>query len=371
MRLRRCTIERFKKFDPPGIEVIFSNKATEEVADRFLILGDNASGKTTILQAIALTLSLAQRKARDVQGFGWTGFAADRLSVHGEPMVELEVEFTDDEIAATREAASQWRKSVGKRATFVEPGDSKVVRLRLEGSVVRTAGQENELFQFQGRSYVAAIARFYAPARALFHRLPGVFWYDQFRNIALSGAREEPVPDGASGEGTQAPGADIPFGASVQQLDGLLKSWYRVRQDKGPHPVRDFLGDLEKLYQGMFPGRTFAGIESVYGSGPTPTGDRFVLGDGKHTYALGEMSSGEQTVFPLLFDFVRQQIHRSVVLIDEIDLNLHPPLAQALFGLLPRLGEGNQFLVTTHSRAVSNLVSPHTIYRLPEGRPCL
>jgi len=50
------------------------------------------------------------------------------------------------------------------------------------------------------------------------------------------------------------------------------------------------------------------------------------------------MSAGEQAIFPILFEFVRQQIHRSVVLIDEVDLNLHPPLAQMLLGLLPRLG---------------------------------
>jgi AAA domain, putative AbiEii toxin, Type IV TA system len=95
-----------------------------------------------------------------------------------------------------------------------------------------------------------------------------------------------------------------------------------------------------------FPGRSFAGVEEIF-DGPTPTDDRFVLTDGSRTYTLGEMSSGEQSIFPILFEFVRQQIHRSVVLIDEIDLNLHPPLAQLLLGLLPRLGEGNQFLFTT------------------------
>ncbi len=120
-----------------------------------------------------------------------------------------------------------------------------------------------------------------------------------------------------------------------------------------------------------FPGRTFAGVEPIFGNGPTPTDDRFVLCDGKHTYALGEMSAGEQSVFPILFEFVRQQIHRSVVLIDEIDLNLHPPLAQTLLGLLPQLATGNQFLFTTHARAISTLVSPHAIHRLPEVRPCL
>jgi hypothetical protein len=363
MRLRRCTIERFKKFDPPGVEIDFRNQKSGAVADRYLILGDNAAGKTTILQAVALTLALAQRKVGDVQHFGWTGWAADRLFAHGDPVVELEVEFEEDEIAATREAARRWwdifhpTQSEG----FREPGNSRIVTLRLEGARVRSIGRPEEMHQFYGRSYVAQAAKTDPRLRNLFPRLPGVFWYDQFRNIALSGARESQGNDGA----------DKGFGIGVARLDEILKSWHRAREERGPHPVRDYVAQLQDLYSTAFPGRTLAGIEPIYDSGPTPTGDRFVLNDGKHTYALGEMSAGEQSVFPILFEFVRQQIHRSVVLIDEIDLNLHPPLAQTLLGLLPLLGTGNQFLFTTHARTISTLVSPHAIHRLPEGRPCL
>jgi hypothetical protein len=366
MKLRRCTIENFKKFDSPGIEIDFRNDATGAVADRYLILGDNASGKTTVLQAIALTLALAQRKIGDVQHFGWTGWAADRLFAHGEPIVELEVEFVEDEIAATREAARRWWNIFHPTQSggFREPGDSAIVKLRLEGARVRSLGHESEIHQFQGRSYVAQAVSTDPRLRELFPRLPGVFWYDQFRNIALSGAREPPDHD-------QASDLDLQFGVGVTRLDKILKAWYRTREQPGPHPARDYVGELQRLYGMAFPGRTFAGVEPVFNNGPTPTDDRFLLSDGKHTYVLGEMSAGEQSVFPLLFEFVRQQIHRSVVLIDEIDLNLHPPLAQTLLGLLPKLGTDNQFLFTTHARAISTLVSPHTIHRLPEGRPCL
>ena len=52
------------------------------------------------------------------------------------------------------------------------------------------------------------------------------------------------------------------------------------------------------------------------------------------------MSAGEQAVFPVLFEFVRQQVRNSVVMIDEIDLNLHPPEAQWLLSALPALAPG-------------------------------
>lgn len=96
-----------------------------------------------------------------------------------------------------------------------------------------------------------------------------------------------------------------------------------------------------------------------------------MLSDGNRTYDIEEMSSGEQSVFPMLYEFVRQRIRNSVVLIDEIDLNLHPPLAQSLLASLPRLGPSCQFIFTTHSRAISELVSPHEVHRLEGGRPCL
>jgi hypothetical protein len=41
-----------------------------------------------------------------------------------------------------------------------------------------------------------------------------------------------------------------------------------------------------------------------------------------HSDDIVEMSAGEQSVFPIFYEFVRQQIAHSVVLIDEIDLNL-------------------------------------------------
>ena len=96
-----------------------------------------------------------------------------------------------------------------------------------------------------------------------------------------------------------------------------------------------------------------------------------MLSDGYRTYDIQEMSAGEQSVFPMLYEFVRQQIRNSVVLIDEVDLNLHPPLAQAVLQALPVMGPNCQFLLTTHSRTISTLISQEQIYRLEGGRLCL
>jgi hypothetical protein len=359
MKIRRVVIENFKRFGPPsgGLELKIENSALGELADRFLLLGDNGSGKTTVLQAIALTLSLAARRTRDVAEFRWAGWLPERYMQHGPPVVELDVTFEDSEIVATQEAARLWYEHFQPPQHFVEPGSDHDVKLRLVGTHVDAPTKA--LYQFGGRGYAAQIASHDGRARALFARLPGVFWFDQFRNVTV-------VRD------AHADQADKAFDyTGILQIRERLKTWSSKRQKLGPHPEQDFLGELEHLYREVFPGRSFAGLEDVYGDGPTPIDERFVLTDGHRTYALEEMSAGEQSVFPILFEFVRQQIHHSVVLIDEIDLNHHAPLAQRVCGLLPRLGRDNQFIFTSHNQAVVDVVSPHTVYRLPGEVLCL
>jgi predicted ATP-binding protein involved in virulence len=90
----------------------------------------------------------------------------------------------------------------------------------------------------------------------------------------------------------------------------------------------------------------------------------FYLFDGQHQYELSEMSGGERAIFPMIFDFAYWNICNSVVLIDELELHLHPPLQQGLLKALRKLGKNNQFIITTHSEAVTSIVSEESIRRL-------
>lgn len=51
------------------MEVLFKNQTLNAVSNRFLVLGDNGTGKTTLLQAIALPLALATKQIRRVTDF--------------------------------------------------------------------------------------------------------------------------------------------------------------------------------------------------------------------------------------------------------------------------------------------------------------
>jgi predicted ATP-dependent endonuclease of OLD family len=368
MKIESVQLTNFKRFKSLFID--FKNKASGDIATQFLILGDNGSGKTTVLQAIALCLSLAARRTRSIEDFDWTGWLPGRYERWGRPRIELVVHFSDDEIKATQEAARRWYDRGAdrpERPSYVEPPQSNIVTLRLDGERYST-GVAGQHFLFQGRSYAASLLRTDPSARDLFERLPGIFWFDQFRNLATP-AEVRRAEEGEEDLEDQ-PSSRISFSVGVVRLREHLNRWKLAKLAKGP-PTRghDFLLDLENLYRRVFPGRSFGDPEPMYRGGvPSPADYYFILSDGNRTYDIEEMSAGEQSIFPMLYEFVRQQIKNSVVLIDEVDLNLHPPLAQTLVGLLPLIGPNCQFVYTTHSRAISGVASPEQVYRLEGGR---
>jgi AAA domain, putative AbiEii toxin, Type IV TA system/AAA ATPase domain len=366
MKVESISIQDFKLFE--NITVSFQNKTLQEVSNRFLVLGDNATGKTSLLQAIALPLALATRQIRSVSEFDWIGFVPGRYAQWGMPQIELLVSFEAEEIEKTRQVAQRWYEaqpeSFRSVRPFIEIGSSRVVRLILEGETCR-ADTHAEYLQFQGRFYALQLLKTDPGIRSLFSSLPGFFWFDQFRNLGSQVSEIE-----TNGNGQSEGSGRVAYDFGVDQLREYLNGW-TLSQLSRTYRI-DYLTELQTLYRKIFPGRSFAGVEPMPGVGAPMSKDfYFLLDDGHRTYDIVEMSAGEQAVFPILYEFVRQQIAHAIVLIDEIDLNLHPPVAQSLVSQLPKIGPTCQFIITTHSDAVSNMIGQDETYRLPGGSLCL
>ncbi|MEA5617020.1 AAA family ATPase [Cronbergia sp. UHCC 0137] len=367
MKVESIYIQNFKKIQ--DLRVSFKNKILDEVSDRFLILGDNGSGKTTLLQAIALPLALATGRIQKVSDFDWIGFLPGRYWRWGTPRIELEVSFEEEELEATREIAKIWYHSLPpdfRPDPFIVPGNSRVVKVILNGEHWKVGDNtQAERAQFRGRYYAQSfINRGDQSVRHYFSQLPGIFWFDQFRNLG--------TPSQEAGEGNKELRSETSFELGVGRLRQYLIRWKR-KQEAGINYENDYLKQLEKLYKKVFPDRCFAEYLEELPSLDSPTEEitYFLLNDGNRTYDVAEMSAGEQSIFPILYEFVRQQIAYSVVLIDEIDLNLHPSSSQFLTGQLMRIAPTCQFIITTHSEAVSNVISESDIYRLSGGVLCL
>jgi energy-coupling factor transporter ATP-binding protein EcfA2 len=86
--------------------------------------------------------------------------------------------------------------------------------------------------------------------------------------------------------------------------------------------------------------------------------------DGANEYTYEGLSSGEKNVLLLLIRFVAERIHRSVVMIDELELNQHPIWQRRLLHMLPKMGDDNQIIATTHSPYLRDAVRPDAVVDL-------
>jgi energy-coupling factor transporter ATP-binding protein EcfA2 len=354
MKVQKLCLRNFKRFNK--LDLDFRDRETGLAEDLIVLVGQNGSGKSSILQAIAAMLGAATDRLSGPAELEWPGFdlsladAAWALPIG----IEVDVEFSRDEIEATREYFT--RTDMGQDQDKLPPGQSPVVTLRYNPDEGRVeAPMSAEFFQFHGRRYARMILKYAQEGARLFEQVGDVFWYTEHRTTnSLTPAESN--------------GQIITYDMNLlrRRMSDLFNFHERVQRGKYTlRPgQRDLFADIERAYQTVFPGHRF--------DGPVPRTEMeevlaepwFYLFDGSHQYELGEMSGGERATFPMIFDFANWAIHNSVILIDELELHLHPPLQQGLLKALRNLGENNQFIVTTHSDVVTSIVSEESIRRL-------
>lgn len=359
MHLRRLHIENFKGLKQLDVSFIREDGSVRPLT---LLLGANGSGKTSVLQAIALVLSLATRKIAEPGDFTWPGFLLERIGSGGHTRIELELEFPGDELVVTRKLFDEWqptiRRDLANSASV--PSDTPQITLVYQDGRLRCEQGDSALSQCLGRYFIRTILRTNPWLRRQFRSVGDVFWFDQNRNLLVK--NEETFRSDATGE--TMPGIEV--------LRQYLITWYAVHSSPRKATQTDYLHRLEALFARVFPGTRFVGVEPRPGlSATSPSDSYFLLQQEGRTYDLAEMSSGEQAVFPLIYEFVRLEIARSIVLIDELELHLHPPAQQTLLASLRTLSPDCQFLVTSHSPYLESAVPDDEEIRLKGGLLCL
>lgn len=73
------------------------------------------------------------------------------------------------------------------------------------------------------------------------------------------------------------------------------------------------------------------------------------------------LSSGEREVVNIVFDFLLRSPQHCIVLFDEPELHLHPELSYKLLQTLSGIGEGNQFIFSTHSPEIISASLENTV----------
>lgn len=356
MKILTLSLQYFKRFYDKKLD--FRDSETGLAKDIIVLVGKNGSGKSTILQAIAAMLGTATGRLKSPIQLDWPGYdlALVNHAWSRPPGVQAEFSFTPDEIKATQEYFE--RSFMAGDQSRIKPGSDLSVKLRLDFDRLQVlADTSTKYYQFRGREYASIILRNAPEGHGLFKRVGTVFWYTEHRTTNSLTPLEEN-------------GKPIKFDLDLirRRLSDFMG--FHERISRGERQLRsgerDLFADLERAYQAVFPRRRF--------DGPVPRAEIdevlaepwFYFYDGSHTYELSEMSGGERSVFPMLFDFANWNIHNSVILIDEFELHLHPPLQQSFLQALRNLGENNQFIITTHSDAVANLIPTDSLYRLED-----
>ncbi len=360
MKLEKIQIENFRGIK--HLELDFQDEL-ERVQDVVPVVGPNTSGKTSILDAITLCLGSTTEI--------WTmrpdlvispASLVRRGSIRAR--VSCTVRFSDAEIAATKEIFERAEHPdaakipTANRVTvhweYPDPKDQHKRGLnRFEPA--------SAYLLFKGRK--VAIRHFHVPGVSPHNlqSLGGVFMVDQ-RRTGLSQrispqlrARLAPPPTTSGMDGTQAAQAPGDYAQDAREILINLAARAQAPQDPEATEREDFelLCDLyAKVCQphrikGLF--NTEAGLDMEF-EGP------------QGVYLFDGLSSGQMMLLLLLLQFAKDRIHSSIVMLDELELHLHPLWQTRLYVNLDELGRDNQIFFTTHSTHLRNIVRDKTIH---------
>lgn len=350
MKVQSIQLKYFKKFR--DYELDFTDSETGLARNLIVLIGMNGAGKTSILQAIAATLGEATGRLQRLSELEWPGFNYELLGSNWgkfEPEVNLKVQFSNEELQSVQEF-QQKLENMGRN--LYPPDEQNIVTLKWRNQKVE-ADTAAELFQFKGRQCAKQLLR--AEGFNVFERVGTVLWYTEQRT-STSLTTEDP---------------NRKLEITDDTLRDRLSKWRQFHQDVVSGKIeklrpgqKDLYAEIEKLYQTVFPERSFEGPVLREGVDDILSEPWFYLYDGKNQYEISEMSGGERATFPMLMDFASWNIHNSVILIDEIELHLHPPMQQALLRALTKLGKNNQFIITTHSDYIEQIVPEAYIVKL-------
>jgi predicted ATPase len=91
-----------------------------------------------------------------------------------------------------------------------------------------------------------------------------------------------------------------------------------------------------------------------------------LFSDGTYEYRYDGLSSGEQMLLAFLIRLVSDNIHESILLVDELELHLHPIWQRKILHALPRIGKRNQLIATTHSPYLREVLPTEAVIELGE-----
>jgi energy-coupling factor transporter ATP-binding protein EcfA2 len=406
MKLAKVEIENFRHLGGRGQPLTLDfTDAVGRVRDFTLLVGPNASGKTTILDAI--TAALAPGLGMPTLRPGFT--LSPRTVVHRGALhakVTCRLHFSPEEIAATRSLfqLAELRQEVPDmrevQFTWVYPDPRKPSEFTSwsANAGTSTVQAHRPSLAISGQAMVSGTPTFpvetipqlpsprghskYEPA-AGWTPLAGRFVAAQLLSTGRVDWNWFDQMGGVFTFDQERTGLGKTISRQVWNIIHGTTEGGRENEDLRTTDPRTILIDL--ALQSLVPPLSPAGGEAdafrqiqeryarvcaprkLVGAVRDDLGEFEInFSDGENEYTYAGLSSGEKNVLLLLIRFVAERIHRSVVLIDELELNQHPIWQRKLLHMLPQMGDDNQIIATTHSPYLRDAVRPDAVIDLGE-----
>ena len=340
MKLQQATIENYRAIE--RLEMPLHPRLT-------VLHGDNGHGKTSVLSAIAVGLAVIPKIADMALGASDTRSYPDFLDSDfrkaGEPKVSLKT---------TTGEQWHWRRTRSGQST----GDLQYQH-SLEAAIKEIVGQD-----------IAGIW----PVLDL----PIVAFYDTDRAVGTIRKPARPGRnDNRGGRYTRYPALD---GALTPTDFRALFDWFYDRENEEIRQQRELrsfdykdpsLDAVRQAIEAMLPGISRPRAANPFRFVVSKTSDSGET----ETLELEQLSGGYRIVLALAADLARRMAQgnphlddplqsEAIVLIDEVDLHLHPSWQQRVLPDLMRTFPNAQFIVSTHSPQVLTTVKAEHIVEL-------
>ena len=309
-----------------------------------LIVGVNGVGKSSVLDALSVCLSAYVKRANGLRGRARSFFSSD-----------------------IRVGASALSVECGSRIGSMEhryvihrPRETSAPQQAREGVPRKQVHETPTKLSFLGE-----------PPRIATGREPGG------RPLAVLFSTNRAVPSGrAPSKAVAAGGTDAAFGDAFANRElrlGEIAAWMRAQQSLQSERAlaATTLRVLEDTVRRFLDG--YADLRVDDG------GRELLICREGNTLAVRHMSDGERGTLALVIDLTRRLVQanpkmdnpvveaEAVVLIDEIDLHLHPAWQRLVVHNLTATFPRCQFIVTTHSPQVIGEVEHDRIHIMTDG----
>jgi len=360
MRIHEVKIENFRGIEEKRFS--FCEPGTDTPRRLTVLIGPNMSGKTTVLDALHLVYEVVSNPKEPKLRRGFTPSDPLLRPDPGKPIrVMLRFSLEQDEQEAFRELS----RVLGE-PTIPDMQEVCTVSFRwppregvsgIEGvlesprwvNIINEGRRTLLLPPLQGRAMARAAKAKRLLPEGVFDRVGGLLYLDQHRSVELT----VPITRTASEDELreEARSRDVlPWLELQSRLDQKWdtatqgkSAWSRVKERFAELAAPSAIDDMKAFDEGF--------------------DLRFRQGDRSY-YTVG-LSYGQSQILRFVTNLTAFRATRSVILIDEVELHLHPMWQRKLLHFMRKGGgDDNQFIITTHSESIANYLHPDEVLTL-------